>query len=95
MWSGSKVFFRFFTSKKYFGYLTYKRIQLSLELQSSAVASPCTLRLVAEAAAAALIWRFSFEIIRSEKSPTAVSSQNKDADTVENIQGVFFHWASP
>ena len=58
-------------------------IQLSLELLSSAVASPCTLRLVV--AAAALIWRFSFEIIRSEKSPTAASTPNRDADTVENI----------
>ena len=53
------------------------------------LASPCTLRLAAvaaaAAAAAALIWRFSFEIIRSEKSPTAASTPNRDADTVENI----------
>ena len=60
------------------------------------LASPCTLRLaaVAAAAAAALIWRFSFEIIRSEKSPTAATTPNRDADTVENIccglvQGAF------
>ena len=62
------------------------------------LASPCTLRLAAvaavAAAAAALIWRFSFEIIRSEKSPTAASTPNRDADTVENIccglvQGAF------
>ena len=60
------------------------RQQKTTEFKTLATTSVscCTLPL---AASLALIWRFSFKIIQTEKSPTAAATKNRDADTAQNI----------
>ena len=60
------------------------RQQKTTELETLATTSVscCTLPLTA---AAALIRIFSFKIIQTEKSPTAVATKNRDADTAQNM----------